>query len=647
VHEWGHDWMHTYESQGAPRFLIWDWENDPSSAEAIVVDPLRAWFQSQLNDPSYTSIGSVGGQTGVPVTVLQLSPDDTRLFVAMRNVPHIQIYDAFTGEMLLENAEGAPINTWGEDSYENEYGNNAGVLYAVWSPDGSKIAGACKDGTVKLWDSSDLSLIQTMSGFCPSHQYECLLGVEYSHDGTRLLLSKHTYNPYAGQLIVLSATDLSTLGSSEHSSSICTESARFSPLDSSQFVVTCIGVMANIKIMHFDQEANTFEVVSESLGHFLNRDAIITQDGSKIVSLGYERVGSQPDDSCHGESGSMTVWHIFPDSISKVTTQYCGTSWFPPTRAALSGNARRFAVLSTSECPGAYNMENCMLVGESGVTLRVWTWDPFEIDPSELPQGYISQEVVSFTLSITEESGRRKLQATPGSVEAAILSQMPAGTTMNDVVVTEANGYYTVEVKVNSPLQAQNIIQQTSGSTFASSVSTTLGVSVTLAGSPTELTTVTHAPPPHPPLPSPTPRPPPPPPDGSASEDEDEDGATETVMEHPPPPSPSPPPPRVKWWEKAKKKRSKKSFSNRWGSVFRRVFRRQRLETDDDDDVDLMIAIGAVVGVVAAVVGATVSIVRRRRRARGLVRLMTNEPAESKNTLSDKVSTTKVSTTTV
>jgi WD40 repeat protein/serine/threonine protein kinase len=91
------------------------------------------------------------------------SPDGTRLASAS-NDQTIKVWDSKSGQELLTLKEHA-----------------MGVLGVCFSPDGTRLASASWDQTVKVWDSRSGQRILTLNGHTNG-----VLGVCFNHDGTRL-----------------------------------------------------------------------------------------------------------------------------------------------------------------------------------------------------------------------------------------------------------------------------------------------------------------------------------------------------------------------------------------------------------------------------------------------------------------------------
>ncbi len=92
------------------------------------------------------------------------SPDGRFLALVNQISPKVQVCDATSGQRVLSLR-----------------GHRAGVWDVAYSPDGSRIATASHDGTLKLWNAANGKELQTLEGHTGP-----VWGVAYSPDGNRL-----------------------------------------------------------------------------------------------------------------------------------------------------------------------------------------------------------------------------------------------------------------------------------------------------------------------------------------------------------------------------------------------------------------------------------------------------------------------------
>ena len=102
----------------------------------------RGWEWYYLKRLCHTDLLTLGGHTDA-VNGVAYSPDGTRLASASSDGT-VRVWDAITGQEVLPPLRG-----------------HTGEVYAVaYSPDGKKLASASHDKTVRVWDATTGKLIR-------------------------------------------------------------------------------------------------------------------------------------------------------------------------------------------------------------------------------------------------------------------------------------------------------------------------------------------------------------------------------------------------------------------------------------------------------------------------------------------------------
>jgi WD40 repeat protein/tRNA A-37 threonylcarbamoyl transferase component Bud32 len=126
----------------------------------------RSWEWHYLKRLCHTDLLTIKGHSDA-VQSVAYSPDGTRLASASSDGT-VRVWDAITGQEVLPPLRG-----------------HTGVVNTVaYSPDGRKLVSAGHDQTVKLWDVATGQLLRTLTGHTGA-----VFGLAFSPDGRRLVTS--------------------------------------------------------------------------------------------------------------------------------------------------------------------------------------------------------------------------------------------------------------------------------------------------------------------------------------------------------------------------------------------------------------------------------------------------------------------------
>ncbi|NWG16436.1 MAG: TIR domain-containing protein [Chloroflexi bacterium] len=178
--------------------LLWDADWSPDGMQIVVATTGAAAVI--LDAASGAEIVRLAGEM-FRVYSAAWSPDGTRVVTSARS-NHVKIWDATSGLELLTIDASSPavwspdgqfvatggagsVNVWDAASGERRLsltGHSEYVVGIEWSPDGSRILTASRDGTAKIWDAENGALQLTLAGHTDD-----VNAAAWSPDGARIV----------------------------------------------------------------------------------------------------------------------------------------------------------------------------------------------------------------------------------------------------------------------------------------------------------------------------------------------------------------------------------------------------------------------------------------------------------------------------
>jgi WD40 repeat protein len=152
-----------------------DWNNDGSRFAVVCIGSSSVWDAKKLKRVWFSE--DIGANTGMHPSrsMVAWSPIGNVLAIG-RDTGTITFVDSSTGK-VLEVASGHTDAVWS----------------IAWSNDGSRIASASGDGTVRIWDACTTTELLKLSG---SDEGEPFFGVKWSPNGRRLAAVSGDGNVY-------------------------------------------------------------------------------------------------------------------------------------------------------------------------------------------------------------------------------------------------------------------------------------------------------------------------------------------------------------------------------------------------------------------------------------------------------------------
>jgi WD40 repeat protein len=275
----------------------------------------RSWEWHYLNRLCHTDLLTVRGHTEA-VNGVAYSPDGTRLASASSDRT-VRVWDAVTGQEVLP-----PLR-----------GHTAIVLAVAYSPDGKKLASASLDKTVRIWDATTGQWIRTMG---ETH----MSTVAFSPDGRRLVSGEQEHQVRAWDV---------TAG----------REVSFSPLEGNSNAINSVAYSPDGRWLASAGDGSIVRVWDATTGELKHNFAAATS-GAMAVAF-------SPDGRCFATGsleGTVTVWNVFTGHPLRTLTGH--TSGV--TSVAFSPDGRR---LASSSRGGVIN-------------IKVWDRDAISPEPLTL-----------------------------------------------------------------------------------------------------------------------------------------------------------------------------------------------------------------------------------------------------------------------